>query len=544
MFARIKKSGKYEYLQLVENNKVEGKVKQRVIATVGRLDQIHDKGRVETLIKSLSRFSEQALLVLTGKSEPDAVTFRIGPALIFERLWSNTGIRYALGRLLKGRKFGFNVERAVFLTVLHRLMTSGSDRYCDRWRRDFAIAGTEGIKLHHLYRAMAFLGEELTDQPGASGIAPRCNKDLIEEDMFNTWRNLFTGLELVFFDTTSIYFEGEGGETLGERGFSKDHRPDLKQMIIGVVITDEGRPICCEMWPGNTADVTTLIPIGEHMRKRFGIQQFCIVADRGMISAGNIQHLEENGISYILGTRMRNDKEVREQVLTCGGRYKEVQPPGSNAKDPSPLKVKEVRHMGRRYIICQNVRQAVKDRLTREAIIEALEKQIASGAKSLVGNKGYRRYVRMEKDSASVDRERAKKEARFDGKYILRTNTDLPADMVALKHKELWQVERVFRDVKSMFETRPIFHQRDDTIRGHVFCSFLALVMRKELERQLEKAGHIFEWSHIKQDLQALQETHIEENGKRLAIRSRAEGVCGKIFQAVGLAMPPTIREI
>ena len=179
---------------------------------------------METLIKSLSRFSEQVLLVLTGKSEPDAVTFRIGPALIFERLWSNTGIRYALGRLLKGRKFGFNVERAVFLTVLHRLMTSGSDRYCDRWRRDFAIAGTEGIKLHHLYRAMAFLGEELADQAGASGIAPRCNKDLIEEDMFNTWRNLFTGLELVFFDTTSIYFEGEGGETLGERGFSKDHR--------------------------------------------------------------------------------------------------------------------------------------------------------------------------------------------------------------------------------------------------------------------------------------------------------------------------------
>ena len=95
-----------------------------------------------------------------------------------------------------------------------------------------------------------------------------------------------------------------------------------------------------------------------------------------------------------------------------------------------------------------------------------------------------------------------------------------------------------------MLETRPIFHQRDDTIRGHVFCSFLALVLRKELERHLEKAGHFFEWSHIKQDLQALQETHIEENGNQLAIRSKAEGVCGKVFQAIGMAMPPTIREI
>jgi hypothetical protein len=213
-------------------------------------------------------------------------------------------------RLLWGstnaRKFEFDVERAVFLTVLHRLMTSGSDRYCERWRRDYAVAGTEPLELHHLYRAMAFLGAPLTDQSAASALAPRCNKDLIEEDMFKTWRDLFSGLELVFFDTTSIYFEGEGGESLGERGFSKDHRPDLKQMVVGVVINDEGRPICCEMWPGNTTDVKTLVTVSQGLRQRFQIQRFCIVADRGMISAENLNYLEaENAIPYILGTRMR-----------------------------------------------------------------------------------------------------------------------------------------------------------------------------------------------------------------------------------------------
>jgi Transposase DDE domain len=545
MFARVKKSGQYQYLQIVENNKVQGQVKQRVIATVGRLDHLQEKGRVETLIRSLSRYSAKAMLILTGHSDPDALTIKIGPALIFERLWEQTGIKKALQRLLKARRFEFDVERAVFLTVLHRLMTSGSDRYCDRWRRDYAVAGTDPIELHHLYRAMAFLGEQLTDQTAASDLAPRCNKDLIEEDMFKSWRDLFSGLELVFFDTTSIYFEGEGGESLGERGFSKDHRPDLKQMVVGVVINDDGRPICCEMWPGNTTDVKTLVTISEHMRHRFNIQRFCIVADRGMISAENLNYLEgENAIPYILGARMRKDKQVREQVLTCGGRYHEVHPLGSTAKDPSPLKVKEVRHMGRRYIVCLNERQATKDRLTREAIIKALEEKIPKGPKGLIGNKGYRRYVKLEKDSASIDFEKVKAEARFDGKWVLRTNTELAADQVALKYKELWQVERVFRDVKSMLETRPIFHQRDDTIRGHVFCSFLALVLRKELERHLEKAGYVFEWSHIKQDLQALQETHIEENGNQLAVRSKAEGVCGKVFQAVGMAMPPTIREI
>jgi len=545
MFARIKKSGKYHYLQIVENNKVKGQVKQRVIATVGRLDQLQEKGRVETLIRSLSRYSEKAMLILTGHSDPEALTIKIGPALIFERLWEQSGIKKALRRLLNGRKFEFDVERAVFLTVLHRLMTSGSDRYCERWRRDYAVAGTEPLELHHLYRAMAFLGAPLADQSAASALTPRCNKDLIEEDLFKTWRDLFSGLELVFFDTTSIYFEGEGGEALGERGFSKDHRPDLKQMVVGVVINDEGRPICCEMWPGNTTDVKTLVTVSQGLRQRFQIQRFCIVADRGMISAENLKYLEaENAIPYILGTRMRKDKEVREQVLTCGGRYQEVQPIGSKTKDPSPLKVKEVRHMGRRHIVCLNERQATKDKLTREAIIKALEEKIPKGPKGLVGNKGYRRYVKIEKDSASIDFEKVKAEARFDGKWVLRTNTDLPTEKVALKYKELWQVERVFRDVKSMLETRPIFHQRDDTIRGHVFCSFLALVVRKELERHLEKAGHVFEWSHIKQDLQALQETHIEENGNHLAIRSKAEGVCGKVFQAVGVAMPQTIREI
>ena len=139
---------------------------------------------------------------------------------------------------------------------------------------------------------------------------------------------------------------------------------------------------------------------------------------------------------------------------------------------------------------------------------------------------------------------RIDQEARFDGKWVLRTNMDLPAERVALKYKELWQVEQVFRDVKSVLDTRPIFHKRDETIRGHVFCSFLALVLRKELDRRLESAGHQFEWADIKRDLSALQEVIVEENGKSLAVRTACTGSCGKVFQAVGVALPPTIREI
>ena len=155
----------------------------------------------------------------------------------------------------------------------------------------------------------------------------------------------------------------------------------------------------------------------------------------------------------------------------------------------------------RRYIVCLNERQARKDAADRQAIIESLQEKIKSNPKSLVGNKGYRKYLKMDRDTVSLNEQKIEEEKRFDGKWVLKTNTDLTAEQVALKYKELWQVEQVFRDMKSVLDTRPIFHQRDETIRGHVFCSFLALVLSKELYRRLEKAGHDFEWADIKQDL-------------------------------------------
>lgn len=544
LFARIKKSGKYQYLQIVENRKENGKVKQRVIGTIGRMDQLQAKERVETLIRSLSQFSERALLILSGQSDVSAEAVKIGPPIIFERLWKETGIQKAIKRLLQDRRFEFDVERAIFFTVLHRLIVSGSDRSCERWRQDYLIGGTEDLDLHHLYSAMAFMGEAIKDQKGATPFAPRCNKDLIEEMIFFDQRDLFSELELVFFDTTSIYFEGHGGETMGQRGFSKDHRPDLNQMIVGAIIDDNGRPICCEMWPGNTTDVKTLIPVIDRIRNRFGIQRFCIVADGDMISAATIKELEKRNIAYILGTRMRRIKEIKRDVLSRGGRYSEVYPEGITPKDPSPVKVKQVVYNEKRYIVCFNTRQARKDAGDREAIIASLKEQLKKGPKSLVGNKGYRKYLKVDKDSARIDMNKVRYESRFDGKWVLTTNTNLSANKVALKYKELWQVEWVFRDVKSMLDTRPVYHQCDENIRGYVFCSFLALVLRKELERRLNDAGHIFEWADIKQDLKALQQITLEEDGKCFAIRSECKGHCGKIFQAVKVALPPTIREL
>jgi len=339
---------------------------------------------------------------------------------------------------------------------------------------------------------MSFLGEEVEDQADATPFSPRCVKDLIEEGMFFKRRDLFTGLDLVFFDTTSIYFEGGGGQSIGRKGHSKDQRPDLNQMVVGTVIDSKGKPVCCEMWPGNTADVRTLIPVIDRIRSRFNTAQFCIVADRGMVSADNVKELEQREIPYIFGTRMRKVKQIREDVLSHRGRYREVRPEGCSCKDPAPLKVKEVLLEGKRYIVCLNPKEARKDAIDRQSIIDSLQEKIRTNPKSLIGNRGYRKYLKVDTNTISINQAKIEWESRFDGKWVLSTNTNFSAEHVALKYKELWQVEQLFRDVKSVLETRPVYHQKDENIRGHVFCSFLALVLRKELDRRLQKAGHSF----------------------------------------------------
>jgi DDE family transposase len=549
MFFRTKKSGPRTYLQLVENHWHDGRPRQRVLATLGRLDDLQQRGTVEALLTSGARFADK-LLVLSAHQDgrlPVVRTLRLGAVVVFERLWRETGCQAVLQQLLAERRFEFAVERAVFLTVLHRLLQPGSDRAADKWKQDYLLAGVDALDLHHLYRAMAWLGEELPadQQEGSTKLVPRCTKDVIEEQVFARRRDLFTDLEVVFFDTTSIYFEGDGGETLGQYGHSKDHRPDEHQLVVGAVLDGEGRPICCELWPGNTTDVTTLIPVVDRLWRRFRIRQVCIVADRGMISQGTVADLEQQGWPYILGARMRRTNEVREQVLADRGRFRVVHGPRQKSTDPAPLKVKDVWVEGRRYVVCVNAEEVAHDRAAREAIVVSLREHLQRGDKSLVGNKGYRRYLKVEGEGHfAIDEAKLAEEARYDGTWVLRTNTNLPAAAVALQFKRLWQVEQWFRSCKSLLETRPIYHQRDETIRGHVFCSFLALLLRHELQTRLAAKGPTCEWADVVQDLERLQVVDVEQDGKRFRLRTESQGTCGRVFQAAGVAFPPTVQQL
>ena len=548
MFFRFKRSGERTYVQIVANKRVEGAVRQSVVANLGRADELAASGGLASLIASGAKLTDQVLLIHALDEDADRALSiaakRIGGPMLFGKIWERLGVAEVLGDLLKERAFEFAVERAVFVAALHRLFVSGSDRDCASWMTDYDIPGAEGLDLHHFYRAMAWLGEEMEDKP-AEAFAPRCVKDAIEEKLFERRRDLFTDLSAVFMDTTSLSFYGEGGQTLGEHGYSKDYRPDLNQMILGLVVDGEGRPICTEMWPGNTADVTTLLPVVDRLRDRFGVDRVCVVADRGMISAATIAGLEERKLEYVLGARERADAIVKRIVLANDDPF--VPLLIERKAGQTQLFVKQVQIGGERYIVCRNEAQAEKDRGDREAILAGLARQLEKGDKALIGNSAYRRYLRKTKEAKGkpafeIDAGKLAEEARFDGIFVLRTNAKVSPLQAVLRYRDLLQVENLFFRTKAVMRTRPIFHSSDAAIRGHVFCSFLALAMQKHLDDLMLEAGVAPEWRVLLRDLDRLSQVRIRHRGADWLVRSDAAPAVTTLFKRAQLALPPRAR--
>jgi Transposase DDE domain len=538
MFVRVKKIGAYEYLYLVENAREGGRHVQRVIKALGRRDEVEASGLLDGLIASAARHSRRSIVLSSFyRGElPELRRASIGADLVFGRLWAETGCRDVLASLLAGRRFGCDIERAVYLTVLHRLMVSGSDRHASTWRDSVHVPGAERLDLDHAYTAMAWLGE--VDDAG------RSTAEAFEEALYRHRQPLFAAVSVAFFDTTTLWFEGAGGESLGQRGYSKDYRGHLRQIVLGIVLDDADRPIASFLLPGNTADVTMLLPVVGRLRARFGIDRACIVADRGMISAETIAALEAEGVEYILGVRERSSREVREHVIDDEGVAVPLIIP--RQKGETQLAVHERTVAGRRYVICRNEEEARKDAEARAELIAGLERKLAKDDKALVGNTGFRRFLKTpEHDTFVIDHAKVKADARFDGLFVLRTNTSLSALQVVLRYRNLLAVETAFKTAKALLATRPIFHKTDAGIRGHVFCTFLALVLRTELMHRLAaRRSKDLEWQHIIDDLADLSEIDIEQDGRRARLRTAPGPTIDPICRAIGITLPPVFQEM
>lgn len=529
MFVRVKKikgnGREYSYLQVVETRRDKGRVLQHVVANFGRLDEVVASGDLDRVIEGLAAHSKTIRLIESYRggalqAEWDKVW---GPVLIFEKLWQELGLHELIPELVRGRRLEYDFERVIFAVALQRILAPGSDRSGAKWIHTIYADGFERLRLKHYYRALRILWDK---------------KERIEKALYHKGLDLFNQpLDLVFFDTTSLYFEGLGPLGFAKLGKSKDHRPDHPQIVMGILMRRDGLPVACETWPGNTADVTRLTVIANLLKERFNIGKVVVVCDRGMVSKKNLEALTAANFEYIVGVKMRGLLEVRGDVLARAGRYQVV---------ADNLQVKEVWVKERRYVLCFNPDEAEKDRQDREKILAKLKEKLKSGGvKKLIPNRGYRRYLKVTEGKFEVNQAKIQEEERYDGKYVLRTTTDLRADEVAVAYKNLLWIERLFRDLKSLLETRPIFHHWvRDNVKGHVFGCFLALYMVVVLRKKIEALGRKVEWEDLVRDLSQIRAIGLRLEGQRFLLRTDLAGVAHLAFKAMGLRPPPLAQSL
>ncbi|MDP2952490.1 MAG: IS1634 family transposase, partial [Chloroflexota bacterium] len=483
----------------------------------------------DRLIEGLARYSERQWVqvqALTGGW--DKV---YGPVLVFRRLWEHLGLAELMGHLQSQSRVEFSLDEAIFAMALHRLLDPGSKRATHHWLETVYRPEFESLELQHLYRSLDHLVR---------------GQDNIEEALFVRNRNLFSlGVELVLFDTTLIHFEGQGPEGLAAFGRPGNY-PDCVKVLVGLVLTGDGFPVAHHVFPGNTADITAFRAALKDLRGRFPIERVIVVADRGVVSEEIVEELgkasseaEEGNkvkIDYILGMRLRRCKEVNEEVLSRAGRYHKV---------ADNLEAKEVMVGDHRYVVCHNSEAEERDRKRRAEIIENAKEELKNkGAQAFVVRRGLRRFVKMVGGELVLKEAAIREEARYDGKWVLRTNADLSTGEVALSYKSLWQIEQAFRELKSGLEMRPVFLRTEDHVRGHIMVCFLALEMESALQRLLKERGTDANYRDALGDLEGVRAIQLKSNGKSWLVRTDLPPKAFQAFKAVGLRPPSHVQPI
>jgi len=508
-----------EYVQLANNvwDKERRYARAEVVYSFGRRDRL-DLEAIRRLVRSLCRFLSpddvvEVEALMSGRTE--ALRFLgsrpMGGAYVLRALWKRLGLDEAMGKAISDRAFQAPVEMALFSMVANRALAPRSKLAIEDWAKyEVYLGNDEALEVQHFYRAMDLLLEK---------------KETVEREVFFSTANLLNlQVDLVFFDTTSTYFEVQEEDGFRLWGNSKDKRADLPQVVIGLAVTKEGIPIRSWVFPGNRADVTT---VNEVQRDLSGwkLGRVVWVMDRGMTSEENRLVLQRAGGHYILGEKLRDEREFNQVALRKGGRYRQV---------ADNLRVKEVvigRGMGRRrFVICYNPHEAKRDNERRQKRIERLQEELKalgdlkgkSHTKAVCALRSHPTMGRYLKELSggrlTVDRAKLRAEEKLDGKYLLSSSDDtLTAEQIALGYKQLIEVERAFRTLKTTLNLRPIYHRREDRIRSHILLCWLALLLVRTLEVETGQS-----WDTMRK---VLQRIHIGE------FRSKD----GRVFQRTEL---------
>lgn len=467
------------------------------------------------MVETASRYAEIESLLLTERAR--AQTQMWGAQLLWGRLWSET-----FAPILTVSGFNDRQSNAVYLMVLHRLVDPESKCAAFRFADDVYGASFERLGLHDLYRALDQLAEA---------------KEAVEKGWFARHRDLFTDTDLLYFDTTSTYVEGSHPEELAGFVYSRDHRSDRRQVGLGVVMTRGGLPVAHVILPGNTADPSAFRSAIEHLRETLGVGRVMLCCDRGMVSEENLQVLRDAGMPYLVATKLRRAKTV-QAVLSQPGRYQVV-------ADNLEVKEADLADGGDRYIICRNPEAVEADRREREAIVEMLAAKLASGSVKGLLRGAARRYVRMQGGRAALDRGKIEEDARYGGKWVLRTNSDLSAAEAAVAYKGLWQVEDAFRTLKTPLELRPIYHWTEKRVRGHIAVCFLAFTLRQILKKRLAEQSFDGSFVELVEGLSRVRAVVLDDgNGRRYRLRDEIPVASMPAFRALKLVPPRRIERL
>lgn len=542
---RLADGSRVRYLQLAQKvrDPETGIPRDEVLYHFGREDRL-DQEQLERLIESLSRFLEpeertavQARLHGLGADVEAQRSLSFGGSYVLDRLWRRLELDKVLGELLRKRSFGHDIERALFALVANRALDPRSKLAVERWvGRRVAIDGLEEIPVQALYRAMDFLVE---------------HGEAVQKAVFFSASSLLNlEVDLLFFDTTSTYFEIEEqdpeDEGLRRYGNSKDHRPDLPQVVIGLAVTRQGLPVRCWVLPGNRNDASLVEQIQRDLAG-WKLSRVVWVMDRGMTGESQRLALQRGGGHAIVGEKLRGGSKLAQEALKRPGRYRKVR---------DNLEVKEITIVNgsetRRFVLVRNPQQAERDRAERERLLERLEVEIEAlnerrGAKKehtkrvcqLKSHPSLGRYVReLKSGELRIDRAKVREEERLDGKYLLSTtDPSLSAEDVAVGFKQLAEVERSFRTLKSTLDLRPLYHRLPERIVAHVLLCWLALLLVRVVEIETGRG-----WERVRDELDQIHRVDLRTKDGAFQVVTKPTTEYRKILKTLEINPPKQVQ--
>jgi len=535
MFIKVTRSGKYEYVQLVSAYRENGVVKHKVLLNLGRLDQIENNPSIQRLAVRLQELSRVKNRVdLSTFSEAQIVNWGY---VVYRKIWQEFGLDHILGRIKENGKIQFNLPDACFLMVVQHLLEPRSKlgTYCHQNR----YVNLPAVELHHLYRSLDILCE---------------HKEELEERLFHKNRHLFNmKVDVVFYDVTTFYFESVRADSLRDFGFNKDGKFKEVQVVLGLLIDCEGRPIGYELFPGHTFEGKTLEAVLEKLEKRFGLRRVILVADRGINSKLNLKKIADKGYGYIFASRIKHlPRKIEEQVLASEG-YTEPDEEGFCYKVMDythKLRVDGKTHtLKEKLIITYSPARAKKDKAERERLIakarSLLEDKSQIKASQKRGGRKYLQEVGGQDLDWVLDGEAIARDERFDGYYGIQTSEqDLSAQDVLDAYHNLWKIEESFRIMKSTLEVRPIFHWTENRIKGHFAMCFLAFLLERTLEFRLKKAGETASPEQIREALNSMNFAEVKIENKRFLLKTKGTELGNRILRLLKIKPPKNVIPI